>query len=181
MVNNVLLPQDGFILKKSVINQSGATSVDLDNIFDTTKDVYQIDINNVVGSATASLNMQFLDSSGTLLTASNYNYSIQSTEIVNTRTNNNGNMTTSIQLLETTTDEQVNCQLLIFNPASTTFKTKGLMLGGNTEGSTGMAFGSGGFEYNATDGIRGIRLNTSAGTFSDADVSCSVLATESAG
>ena len=33
MVNNVLLPQDGFILRKSVIDQSGVTSVDLDNIF----------------------------------------------------------------------------------------------------------------------------------------------------
>jgi hypothetical protein len=181
MVNNVLLANDGFILRKSVINQSGATSVDLDNIFDTTRDVYQIDINNVVGSATASLNMQFLDSSGTLLTASNYNYSIQSTEVANARTNNNGNMTTSIQLLETTTDEQVNCQLLIFNPASTTFKTKGLMLGGNTKGSTGTGFASGGFEYNATDALRGIRLSLSSGTFSDCDIMCHVLATESAG
>ena len=181
MANNTILANDGFILRKSVVNQSGSAAVDLDNIFDTTRDVYQIDINNVVASATATINMQFLNSSGTVLTASNYNFSIQSTEIANARTNNNGNMTSSIQLLETTTDEQVNCQLLIFNPASTSKKTKGLMLGGNTKGSTNFGFASGGFEYNATDGLRGIRITCSSGTFSDIDIMCSVLATESAG
>ena len=115
------------------------------------------------------------------MTASNYNSSIIVTQLTNDRDNINVNMGTSATVLKTTSSMSANAQILIFNPANTSLRTKGLILAANYEGSTGMAFGSGGFEYNATDGIRGIRLNTSAGTFSDGDVSCSVLATESAG
>ena len=175
------MAQDGFILRKAVVNQSGAAAIDLDNIFDTGRNIYQIDINNLITSDTADITLQFIDSSGSVLTASNYNSSLLGTEITNTRANNNVNMGTASTILKTKSTMAANAQLLIFNPANTSLRTKGLILAANYEGSTGMAFGSGGFEYNATDGIRGIRLNTSAGTFSDADVSCSVLATESAG
>jgi hypothetical protein len=84
-------------------------------------------------------------------------------------------------LLKTTSSISANAQILIFNPANTSLRTKAMVLGANLEGTTGQGFAYGGFEYNATDGIRGFRLSVSSGTFSDCDISCSVLATESAG
>jgi len=152
----------------------------LDNIFDTDRDIYQIDINNLVTTDTANITLQYINSAGSVLTASNYNSSIASTQINNARSNINVNMGSAVTLLKTKSTMAANAQILIFNPASTTFKTKAIVLGANIE-DTGQGFAYGGFEYNATDGLRGIRLSTSAGTFSDCDISCSVLATESAG
>jgi|TARA_R100000482_G_scaffold60285_1_gene22037 hypothetical protein len=90
-------------------------------------------------------------------------------------------MGTSAKILQTTSAVACNAQILIFNPANTSLRTKALILGANLSGSTGQGFAYGGFEYNATDGVRGFRISASSGTFSDCDVSCSVLATESAG
>jgi len=115
------------------------------------------------------------------LTASNYNSSIIVTQLTNDRDNINVNMGTSATVLKTTSSMSANAQILIFNPANTSLRTKALMLAGNLEGSTGQGYCYGGFEYNATDGIRGFRLSASSGTFSDCDISCSVLSTESAG
>tara|TARA_R100001224_G_C3990567_1_gene139113 strand:+ start:512 stop:973 length:462 start_codon:yes stop_codon:yes gene_type:complete len=153
----------------------------LDNIFDTGRNVYQIDINNLITSDTADITLQFINSSGSVLTASNYNSSLVATQITNTRVQTGVNMGTASTILKTKSTMAANAQLLIFNPANTSLTTKGIIVSANIEGSTGMGFATGGFEYNASDGLRGIRINTSAGTFSDCDLSCSVLATESAG
>ena len=114
------------------------------------------------------------------MTASNYNSSIIVTQLTNDRDNINVNMGTSATVLKTTSSMSANAQIL-FYPAYTSLRTKALMLAGNLEGSTGQGYCYGGFEYNATDGVRGFRLSASSGTFSDCDISCSVLSTESAG
>jgi hypothetical protein len=179
--NNVKLANDAFILKKGLVAQSGST-IDFDNLFDTTRDMYLIRLDNIEVSTTMDIRLQFLDSTGTVLSGSNYNHSIIEHHTGNAQSNKYGNLVTSVQILSSATDVLANCSILIFNPASASKITKAILEEGVGKTSAGNYAGyTGGFAYESTTALRGIRITTSTGTINSMNMACFILATEELG
>lgn len=181
MPNNIKLSNDGYVLKKGLLAQSGST-IDFDNLFDTTREMYLIRLDNIEVSTTMDIRLQFLDSTGTVLSGSNYNHSIIEHHTGNAQSNKYGNLVTSVHILSSATDVLANCSIYIFNAASATKKTKAILEEGVGKTSSGHYAGyTGGFAYESTAAIRGIRITTSTGTIDSMNMACFILDTEDVG
>ena len=182
MPNNVKLANDAYILKKSLLAQSGST-IDFDNLFDTTREMYLIRLDNIEVSTNLDIRLQYLDSTGTVLSGSNYNHAIIEHHTGNGQSNNYGNLVTSVHILSSSTDVLAGCSIYVFNPASATKKTKAILEEGVGKAVSGAHYAgyTGGFAYESTTALRGIRITTSTGTINSMNMACFILGTEDLG
>jgi LysM repeat protein len=157
----------GSVSTSGAVTFSGASSVTLDNVFNSTYDTYMLNVIFTGSQSNTTIDMNLRSSAPADLSGTNY-YRIQTTTLVNTlsASQTSSNTIWPVSKVAGSGDRQNNrITIVMSNIADAAFK-HGYAIGntqdgdGDTEGS--LRF----FNYNFASAAAGMKLAVSAGTFS---------------